>query len=133
MDELTGRAAALFSGDAYATKTTGAVLDEARENYARCHLVLGPQHKNANGQVMGGAIFTLADFAFAVAANGPGMETPTVTLSSQIQFLAPARGALLTAETSCLKAGRRTCVFEILVSGEDGAPVAKVVATGCRV
>jgi acyl-CoA thioesterase len=133
MDETTKKAAALFGGDCYATKTTGAVLEEARENYARCSLALEPRHKNANGQVMGGAIFTLADFAFAVASNGPEMQTPTVTLSSTVEFLAPAKGARLTAETSCLKAGRRVCVFEILVSDEDGTPVAKITATGCRV
>jgi acyl-CoA thioesterase len=133
MDELTMKATALFSGDCYATNVTGAVLDEARENYARCHLVLEPRHRNAHGQVMGGVIFTLADFAFAVAANGPGMETPTVTLSSQIQFLAPVKGGCLTAETTCLKAGRRTCVFEILIRDDCGTSVAKTVATGCRV
>jgi len=133
MDERTKIAAETFSGDLFAVQVAGAVLDEAGENYARCHLTLGPQHRNANRQVMGGVIFTLADFAFAVAANGERMQTPTVTLSSQIQYLSPVRGGTLTAETNCLKNGRGTCVIEVLVTDELGTKVAKAVVTGYRV
>ena len=40
---------------------------------------------------MGGAIFTLADFAFAVAANCCDQPL-TVSISSQITYLAPPPG-----------------------------------------
>ena len=48
-------------------------------------------HLNANKAPMGGAIFTLADFAYAVASNG---FTDKIIVSQQVSitFLAPARG-----------------------------------------
>ena len=133
MDEWTKKAAETFTGDRFAVQVTGARLEQAGENYARCSLALEDRHRNANHQVMGGVIFTLADFAFAVAANGPELQTPTVTLASQIQYLSPVRGETLTAETSCLKNGRGTCVFEVLVTDELGTKVAKATVTGYRV
>ena len=58
----------LFENDRFATEN-GAVIEEVEEHYAKCSLKLGSHHRNAMGAVMGGVYFTLADFAFAVAAN----------------------------------------------------------------
>lgn len=85
-----------FSGDKYATKLTGIEIEDAKENYSRCTLVLNDDHKNLFGDVMGGALFTLADFAFAVAANRP--NDYTATLTSEIRYLAQSKGSVLTAE-----------------------------------
>ena len=57
-----------FTADCFASKM-GTVIEDIKEGYARCYLDITPLHLNAAGNVMGGAIFTLADFAFAVAAN----------------------------------------------------------------
>ena len=59
----------IFSKDLYATELSGAEIDEIGQDYAKCSMKLTPQHKNAYGGIMGGAIYTLADFAFAVASN----------------------------------------------------------------
>ena len=64
LDEVRER----FSHDRFAT-VNGAVIEEIAEGYAKCSMQINNDHKNALGAVMGGAIFTLADFAFAVAAN----------------------------------------------------------------
>ncbi len=132
MDDMTKRAAEHFAGDIYATETTGIVLEEARDDYARCRLDIKPHHRNAMGQVMGGALFTLADFTFAVAANGADLVTPTVTLSGSVEYLRTVKGDSVTAETVCLKSGRGTCVMEVLVRDETGALVTKVTFTGYR-
>ena len=58
-----------FQKDIYATETTGVEIVEAKPGRALCKLTLRPEHMNANGVPMGGAIFTLADFACAVASN----------------------------------------------------------------
>ncbi len=63
----------LFENDRFATEN-GAVIEEVEEHYAKCSLKLGSRHRNAMGAVMGGVYFTLADFAFAVAANWQGTE-----------------------------------------------------------
>ena len=55
-----------FSQDRYATEVTGAVIEEVGEGYARVSCKLTSCHLNARGFVMGGVMFTLADFAFVV-------------------------------------------------------------------
>ena len=60
-------------------------------------MTLQPHHLNAAGTPQGGAIFTLADFAFAVAVNAYA-ETVTVSLQHDITFLSPAKGSEVIAE-----------------------------------
>ena len=131
MDEFTLSAARQFAGDTYATDTTGIVLEEAREGYARCRLDIEPKHHNARRRVMGGAIFTLADYAFAVAV-GCGEQPPTVTLSSTAHFIASPHGSRIYAEAKCIKSGRSTCFVEVTVTGDDGTLVATVSEVGYR-
>ena len=74
----------IFSNDRFATDN-GAVIEQVEEGYAKCWLEIQPHHLNAAGTVMGGAIFTLADFAFAVASN---WNKPLhVSTTSQITYL----------------------------------------------
>lgn len=79
---------------------------------------------------MGGAIFTLADFAFAVAANSEGALC--VSLSSQISFVNASKGPVLIAEAKCIENKKRLCFYEILISDNVGNIVAKVSTTGFR-
>ncbi len=117
-----------FQGDIFATSVTGAHIDDCGPNYARCSLTLREDHRNAAGQIMGGVLFTLADFAFAVAANNQGPLT--VTAVSQISFLSAARGTRLVAETRLIKDGRRTCYFQVDITDDLGTLVATVSSTG---
>ena len=57
-----------FKGDKFATNL-GIQLDELTEDYCVCSLDIEENHKNAVGGVMGGVMFTLADFSFAVLSN----------------------------------------------------------------
>lgn len=88
------QARAYFKGDRFATEN-GAVIDEVTDTYAVCSLTLNDRHRNAMGNVMGGVLFMLGDFAFAVASNFG--KHPTVSTTSQITFLRPAQGNRLTA------------------------------------
>ena len=80
---------------------------------------------------MGGAIFTLADFTFAIASNTG--QPDTVSLDAHITYLNSSKGHMLYAESECLKAGRRTCSFTIHVTDDEGAHVADVTLNGVRV
>lgn len=126
----TEQAREYFAKDIFATETTGIVIDEARENYARCSLKIDGRHLNANGVVMGGAIFTLADFAFAVASNSK--QSNAVSMTSSINYLRPAHGPVLTAETNCIKSGKRTCTYVIDIFDADGSHCAFVTTVGQR-
>ena len=119
---------AYFSKDRFASEGIGAAIVQAEPGHAVCRMEIQPQHCNALGKPMGGAIFTLADFAFAVAANAG--QAPTVSLSSQIAYLSAAKGKSLTAEARAVKRGRSTCYYQIDISDELGTAVACVTTTG---
>ena len=69
-----------FNKDKFATDM-GAEIDWVKDGCAGCSLTIADGHKNAGGSVQGGAIFTLADFAFAVAANLLGKMTVSASNS----------------------------------------------------
>ena len=118
----------LFKNDIYATEQTGIEILEVEAGYAKCALKIEDRHKNAAGQVMGGVFFTMADFAFAIAAN---FKQPlTVTQTAQIVFLSSVKGSTLYAETEKIRAGKRSCFYKIMISDDTGEEIAYVTVTG---
>ncbi|MBE5859628.1 MAG: PaaI family thioesterase [Butyrivibrio sp.] len=122
----------VFSKDLYATELSGAVIDEVGDNYAKCSMELTPKHKNAYGGIMGGAIYTLADFAFAVASNYR-KECATVSLVGQANFMSATKGNKLFAEARLLKDGKRNSFFEVTVTDDLDKLIAVVSFTGAHV
>lgn len=127
MDYLT-KAREIFSKDIFAYDTTGIDILEAEPQYAKCRLKIEKKHLNALNTVMGGVIFTMADYAFAIAANIGG--DIVVTINSQISYLGSAKGNELYAEARPVKVGRSTCVYNIDIKDELGIHVACVSVTG---
>ena len=119
-----------FDGDFYATKATGIVIEEVGEHFARCSFEISRNHQNAYGGVMGGAIFTLADYTFAVSSNFN--QPQTVSISSQINFIGMAKGKKLISESHLIKDGRSTCLYEINISDDLGTKVAFATFTGMK-
>jgi acyl-CoA thioesterase len=79
-----------FNGCAFA-RTLGMVIIEAAPGTAR--VVMDPEGKtNPNGVLHGGAVFTIADQAFGIAANLENVSQ--VAISARIWYLAPASGRL---------------------------------------
>ena len=128
MNEKLEKARAFFKKDIFASEQTGIEIVDASDGYAKCSLKITDKHKNALGNVMGGVIFTMADYAFAIASN---FERPsTVTQTSQIIYLSSPKGDVLYAETEQIKSGKKTCVYNITVSDDTGAQIAHVTTTG---
>ena len=119
-----------FGNDRFATRLCGISILEARDGYARCAMPLTADHLNANGFAQGGAIFTLCDFAFAVAANAG--DHPTVSLGSQITYVKPGTGGQLIAVATEQAATRKTSLFEVRVTDDAGALVALATVNGFR-
>ena len=122
LEEIRNR----FKNDHFATDTTGIVIDSAEPGKAVCSMTLEERHMNENNVPMGGAVFTLADFVCAIAANGYS-ERNTVSQNVSITFLAPAKGKRLIAEASCLREGRTTALYAADVRDELGTYVAHAV------
>lgn len=137
MTNLTLKAQEVFANDKYATQATQVVIDRVEPHFAQCSVQLDDCHRNALGAVMGGVMFTLADLAFAVAANTDRLEEDAslawVSLGSNIQYISQPKGERLIAETSCVKHGRSTCVYSINIHDEHDRLAATVTTTGFRI
>jgi acyl-CoA thioesterase len=84
-----------FKNDQFAQRS-GIELISVAPGHAVARMPLHPWHLNGYGTVQGGAIFTLADFAFAAASNAHGQVA--VAINVNISFLTAARTGVLTAE-----------------------------------
>ena len=121
-----------FKKDIFATEVVGIKILEAKNDYAKCELEINDSHKNAKGIVMGGAIFSLADFTFAVASN-QHESYYTVSTTSSISYLKPAIGKRLYAETTLLKEGKTVCFYEVKVYNEIKDVIAKASFSGTHI
>ena len=121
---------AYFKNDRFATEAAGCRIVAGGKGHAVCEMVLAPVHYNAAGGVMGGAIFTLADFCLAVACNVG--EEPTVSVSNTIEFLSGAKGTKLIAECTADKSGRKLGFYTVDVRDDTGRAVARMTATCYR-
>lgn len=117
-----------FANDRFATLQGMEIDSVSPEGEAVCSVALRPEHRNAVGGVQGGLIFTLADFAFAVAANRE--KIGAVTLESSIHFIRQPKGERLIAITRCLHHGRSTCHYQVTVRDELDTLVATALAAG---
>ena len=117
----------VFRNDRFATEACGCRVVEASRGHAVCEFDITPGHRNEKGGVMGGAIFTVADLAFAVASNVG--EPVTVSVSSSIEFMSAAKGEKLIATADVDKNGRTLGFYNCLVTDELGTPVARVTQT----
>lgn len=82
------------------------------------------------GRSDGGAIFTLADFAFAALTND--RERTVVAQQVSVNFLAAAKGERLIATARYKKDGRASCVVNVDVADGTGREIAQFVGTGFK-
>ena len=121
---------AVFANDRVATVAAGCRVVSGGRGRAVCSMELADVHRNAMGNVMGGAIFTLADFALAICCNIG--EEPTVSVDSSISFFRSTQGAVLTATAVCDKPGRHLGFYTVTVEDDLGKQIAKMTATCYR-
>lgn len=115
--------------DAFA-RFCGIELLEAREGYAKASMTIQPFHLNGAGTVHGGAIFTLADFVFAVASNSRGKLA--LAAHSSITFIHAGYNGVLYAESRELSVNRHLSVYEVMVTDEAGKIIADMQGTAFR-
>lgn len=136
--DLTPIAQKIFANDTFATETTGIHIDYVDEDTTVCSLQLDNRHLNAKGSVMGGAIFTLADLAFAIAANSSILAEQKESLqwvssSSTIHFLSSPKGNSLIATTTRIKQGRTQALYQVSITDSTNRQIALVTTTGTKI
>lgn len=106
----------------------GIVIEEISPGYARARMTVQPHTLNAHGVAHGGATMSLADSAFAAAANSHAKLALAVDLHTEF-LTAGVLGDVLVAEAHELNRTRRMAVYRVSVVAEsDGRRVAEVLA-----
>lgn len=106
-------------------RALGIDIDRVAPGYARTTMTVRHDMINGVGVCHGGLIATLADTAFAFACNSHNETTLTSSLS--IEFLAPGHaGDRLIAEARELWRRRHNGLYDVLVTNQDGVPIAAV-------
>jgi acyl-CoA thioesterase len=120
MDTDTARG--YFAGDRYAA-LTGVEIVEAGKGYCKASLTIEDKHLNAANVVQGGAIFTLADLAFAVASNSHGQLALAINVN--ISFLRGISSGTLYATATEVGEPKRLGAYDVMVTDEQGEIIAR--------
>jgi len=95
-----------------------------KEDYAKVKLAVQAHFINGAGFVQGGVIFTLADFAFGLAANSQKDSGLAVNVS--VNFIKAALPTdCLFAEAKLVSRTRKLGTYQAEVTNQDGAIIAR--------
>lgn len=108
----------------------GIVLEVVKPGYARAVMKIMPFHLNGVGRVQGGAIYTLADYTFAAAANTECIKT--LGINTTISFFQAATGSVLTAEAREVSTQNKICGYDVDIFDENGERIARFSGMGYR-
>lgn len=110
-------------------RDAGMEITEIRQGYAVAEMNVEEQHLNAGGICQGGAIFTLADFAFAAAVNSLG--NLAFAINSTIYFHNAAKlGMHLTATARVICNQPKLPTIDVIVTAQDGTHIATLLSQG---
>jgi len=116
----------LFRKDNFA-KGCGIEIEEVTPGFARCFMEVTGNHLNGIGILMGGALFTLADYTFSLAANSYGKIA--VTRNASIVYMQKCTGGVVTAVATETARNERTGDYVVEVSNDQNQVIARIEGT----
>lgn len=120
----------LNNGDRFAS-SIGAHLTEVKEGSAKAQLTVEERHLNGGDVCQGGAIYTLADLAFAAVTNSHGILS--LGISNTITFLKSAQlGDTITAECTELLNHHKLPYCDIKITNQHGELLAVMTGLAYR-
>jgi len=111
-----------FAAEDLFAKHVGIELLEIASGYAKTSMKIKPHHFNGAKTVHGGAIFTLADFAFAVASNSHG--NLAMGINTNISFVKAAISGTLYAEAREQALNPKLASYSVLITDDANEMVA---------
>ena len=108
---------AYFSAEIF-VRENGIVIEDASDGYAKLRLNVAGRHLDAFGFVSRAALFTLADFSAAPAAQFGREPEASVSFGVRILFPSPCRAAVLTAQAKRIEKKEDLDRYEIEVRNE---------------
>jgi acyl-CoA thioesterase len=127
MDEAIVRQ--YFKGDRFA-EYLGIELLEVAPGRARAKLAIDERHLNGVGIVHGGAIFALADLAFAVASNSHGQLALGINVS--IAYHKGVSNGTLYADAEEVALNHKLATYQVRLSNEKDETLASFQGTVYR-
>jgi len=118
-----------FKGDRYAA-LSGIELLTVEPGRAKARMEIREMHLNTVNVVQGGAIFTLADYAFAAAVNAYG--NLAMSIETSIRYFKGVGEGVLFADAHMVHIHKRLATFEVRVTNEQGELIALFTATAYR-
>jgi acyl-CoA thioesterase len=118
-----------FDKDEFA-RNCGIILTDASPGYASAQMKVTGKHLNSVGTLHGGALFTLADFTFAVAANSQGKVA--MAIQAEISFFKAIRSGMLTAVAREISLHEKLGTYVIDIFNESGELIANFKGTVYR-
>ena len=111
----------LLERDRFA-RENGMRVVEIRQGFARTEMTVEARHLNGVGILQGGALFTLADLAFAGASNSHGVVA--VSLQADVTWFKAVVGGKLTAVAEEVSRSSKLSTCIVRVSNERDELVA---------
>jgi len=111
-----------FSAEDRFASHSGVELVEVGPGWAKASMKIEPFHFNAARTVHGGAIFILADFAFAVASNSHG--TLAMGINTSVSFVKAALTGTLYADAKELSRNAKLATYSVMITDDADDTVA---------
>lgn len=89
---------------------------------AIAEMIVSENHLNGVNIIQGGALFTLADFAFAAASNSHGRIA--VAANASINFFKGISSGKLTARAREVNSGKSLTCYQVEITDEQGNQIA---------
>jgi len=94
---------------------------------AKAEMIVSENHLNGVNIIQGGALFTLADFAFAAASNSHGRIA--VAANASINFYKGVSSGKLTATAREENSGKSLSSYTVEITDETGVKIAQFSGT----
>lgn len=100
----------------------GAEIMESHSGYGKTRLLIAAHHLNGAGFIHGSVLFTLADLAFAVAANS--RDRYALLVNASVTFVKAERTGIIYAEAIEQSVSNKLATYLVRVTHENGSLLA---------
>jgi acyl-CoA thioesterase len=107
---------AFFGKDNFAAHN-GIEVVEVGKGSATVRMTIAPMHLNSHGTVHGGALFSLADAAFALASNSHGI--PAAAINAHISYMRSARTGTLFARAEEFALNPKLATYSVYITDQE--------------
>jgi acyl-CoA thioesterase len=112
-------------------KLLGFEIEEIKEGHAVVSTIIQEEHLNGADVVHGGFLFSLADYAFAIASNTHNNLSLAINANISFQRSRP-KGSKLIATATELHNGNKVASYEVKICDSDQKLIASFTGTVYR-